>query len=120
MEVFVRLLSAPVRLWGALRAWWRSRWDRPYEAVYVEELPDRLLKKKVYVAGEAGHLWFVAFICPCGCGETLQMSLLPDARPHWSLNAHEDGTVSLNPSVRRMVGCRAHFFFLRGRISWCD
>ena len=58
---------------------------RPLRAVYVEELPDKPDRRPVYALGEGSHRWFVALICPCGCGNVLQMSLLPDARPRWQL-----------------------------------
>jgi hypothetical protein len=64
-------------------------------------------------------LWFVAMLCPCGCKETLQMSLLHDANPQWKIIEHGDGTITLQPSVWRKVGCRSHFFLRRGLIQWC-
>jgi hypothetical protein len=59
-------------------------------------------------------------LCPCGCGETLHMSLLPDSHPKWKLLRHDDGTVSLHPSVWRTKGCRSHFFLRNGMIVWCE
>jgi hypothetical protein len=107
------------RFWLWLCAWWASLWDRPYRSIMVEELPDRLRAKTLYIAGENGHLWFVAMICPCGCGEVLQMSLLQDARPRWTVSTDSKGVPSLSPSVWRQVGCKSHFFLIRGRIQWC-
>lgn len=106
-------------IWGHVGGWFGSRRERPLKTLVVEELPDSLDAKTVYVAGENGHRWFVAMICPCGCGETLHMSLLADARPRWALTHHKDGTISLTPSVWRQVGCRSHFFLVQGRIRWC-
>lgn len=107
-----------------LRWTWRVTWcwllrrPVPLRTVKVEELPDELEAKKVYVAGENGFEWFAAMLCPCGCGATLHMSLLPDARPRWRLTEHKDGTVSLHPSVWRVKNCRSHFFLRRGLIEW--
>lgn len=91
----------------------------PLMAAFVPELPDLLEAHLVYVAGEGEHLWFAAMLCPCGCGETLHMSLHREGRPNWRLTKHWDGTVSLLPSVWRRVGCRSHFFLRRGRVEWC-
>lgn len=114
-----RVTAALSRLWAWLRSWF-IRPARPLKTVHAEELPDRLDPKAVYVLGEGNHRWFVTMICPCGCGATLQMSLLPDARPRWRLIEHsDDGTISLQPSVWRQVGCRSHFFLRRGLIQWC-
>jgi hypothetical protein len=102
-----------------LLGWWRSLWDRPFRTVYLEEVPDSLATKTIYVIGEGEYRWFVAMTCPCGCGETLNMSLLEDARPRWKLRENPDGTVSLQPSVWRKIGCRSHFFFVGGHVKWC-
>jgi len=60
----------------AAAASWVARWRGLYGAVDVTELPDRLEPRILYVVGEDGHRWFAAFFCPCGCGETIQASLL--------------------------------------------
>lgn len=107
-------------IWRRFWIWWVSFWERPYRSVMVEELPDRLAEKTLYIAGEGPHLWYVAMICPCGCGEVLQMSLLKDARPRWSVMVDSESVPSLSPSVWRQVGCKSHFFLIRGRIQWCE
>ena len=106
------------------RAWdvvWRWLFRRPLslKTIKVEELPEALNDKSVYVVGEGNYQWFMAMICPCGCGETLHMNLLPESRPRWKLTEHEDGTVTLHPSVWRKKGCGSHFFLLHGVIKWC-
>lgn len=106
--------------WRRFWNWWQSLWDQPYKTVMVEELPDKLAPKILYVAGENGHVWFAAMICPCGCGETLQMGLLKDTRPSWVVETDVQGRPSLSPSVWRKVGCRSHFLLKCGRINWCD
>lgn len=106
--------------WAWLRAWFdRKKPDRPLKTVHIEELPEVLDAASVYVLGEGQYRWFVAMICPCGCKATLQMSLLADARPQWKLSEHDDGTLTLHPSVWRKEGCRSHFFLRRGLIQWC-
>lgn len=92
---------------------------RPYRTVFLDELPNHLKDQVIYVVGEGEHLWYAAMLCPCGCGETLQMSLHREGRPRWELKRHSDGTVSLTPSVWRKVGCRSHFFLEHGQIKWC-
>jgi hypothetical protein len=110
--------SIIIRLWTWILSWFR-RPNKPFQTVWLEELPDALDSKVIYVAGENNFLWFAALVCPCGCGETLYMNLQPDSRPCWRVNAHTDGTVTLHPSVWRQVGCRSHFFVRRGMIEWC-
>lgn len=90
-----------------------------YKTETVEELPDKLRAHRIYLIGEDGEFWFAAMKCPCGCNETIQLSLLPDERPHWRYESHNNGTVSLAPSVWRTKGCKSHFFVRRGEIDWC-
>lgn len=115
----MRLLS---KWWNVLRGWlsgWPRRRPALVRALRVEEIPEVLDGMILYAVGEAEYLWFAALVCPCGCGETLHMSLLPDERPRWRLTEHSDGTASLTPSVWRVKGCRSHFWLQRGKIEWC-
>lgn len=104
-----------------LKQFWRLITGRPitYKAVRVEDLPERLDVSKVYIAGEGEYLWYAAMVCPCGCGETLHLSLMPDNRPRWTAIEHNDRAVSLHPSVWRQVGCKSHFWLKSGHIRWC-
>ena len=107
------------RLWEWVARCWR-REPNPFRTVLVEELPDRLDAGVVYVAGEGRHRWFVAMVCPCGCGATLHMSVQLGTSPCWSLLEHQDGTASLSPSVWRKIGCKSHFFLRRGKVVWTN
>ena len=111
-------MRSVTRIWLWLTSWFQ-RTPTPLRTVCLEELPEQLDAGTVYVLGEGPHKWFVAMICPCGCGATVQMSLLPDAVPKWKLIEHGDKSISLLPSVWRRVGCRSHFFLRRGFIEWC-
>lgn len=116
-EIIVRAARLAVALWR------RTRIPRSAPAratLFAAELPDVLDPWTVYVVGEGAHVWFAALMCPCGCGELLQISLHPEGRPRWLLTLHAGGTVSLTPSVWRRTGCRSHFFLRRGRVEWCD
>lgn len=112
------ILNLVTRIWLWITSWFR-RAPKPLRTVHLEELPERLEAGVVYVLGEGAHKWFVALLCPCGCGATVQVSLLPDAVPTWKLIEHPDQTISLHPSVWGRVGCRSHFFLRRGQIQWC-
>lgn len=92
---------------------------RQYELVYADEVPETVAPHTVVAVGEGGHLWYAVFACPCGCGELVQLSLLPDERPRWRLTV--DGTVpTLSPSIWRRRGCRSHFFLQDGVVVWCS
>jgi hypothetical protein len=114
LSVWIAVTCLPRRLISGLR-------KRPqvFLAAVVDEIPDCLKPWTIYLAGERGHLWAATMICPCGCGESIQLNLLKQIRPSWTANQHPDGTVSLMPSVWRQKGCRSHFFVRHGRVDWC-
>lgn len=114
----MRFMRQAVYFVWLLRSWLFGR-PQVWFVVNVSELPDSLEAEHLYAVGEDGVNWFVAMRCPCGCGETLQMSLHREGRPRWRLITHLDGTATLLPSVWRRTGCRSHFFLRRGRIRWC-
>jgi len=92
-----------------------------YKSVRVEELPNILSSKTIYVVGEGEHVWFVAMTCPCGCEETLYMNTQKESRPSWDFMVdYNSNLISLYPSVWRKVGCKSHFFLREGSIIWCD
>lgn len=121
-----RIIAFFLWLWAVLTyaprrfiALWPSRKPSFFLGVRVEDVPDKLERAKVYLAGEGNNLWAAAMICPCGCGDVIELNLLKQARPCWTAREHPDGTVSLAPSVWRQKGCRSHFVLRHGRINWC-
>ena len=99
--------------------WLRSRKPSTFRAVFVDEVPESLRKHSIYIAGESGHYWSASLLCPCGCGDLIQLNLLQQVRPCWQIKSHQDGSVSIMPSVWRRQGCKSHFFVREGRIDWC-
>jgi hypothetical protein len=99
----------------ALRPWiYRDR----LRGIAIDELPDSLEKQRLYLIG-ANSPWSAALLCPCGCGEVIQLSLLADDSPSWTVSLDADGLPTLSPSVWRTKGCRSHFFLRHGMIAWC-
>ena len=95
---------------------WRFR-DRIH-SMPVDELPDSLVPHRLYLIG-SGIPWSAALLCPCGCGEVIQISLLPDDSPSWTFKSDRDGLPVLSPSIWRTKGCRSHFFLRHGSVEWC-
>ncbi|MFM0100878.1 DUF6527 family protein [Paraburkholderia nemoris] len=105
-------------LWKTAVAYYDSMCGH-YRVVAVDELPDRLASKIVYAVGEDGQYWLAALTCPCGCGDTIQLSMMQGQRPRWTLVERYMRFPTLAPSVDRTVGCRSHFFVRGGKILWC-
>ncbi|WP_148280025.1 DUF6527 family protein [Acidovorax sp. KKS102] len=80
--------------------------------------PDQLPSRDLVLLREGGEAWSVMMRCPCGCGRPVELPLIREARPRWSLQLDGDGHPSLVPSVWRRDGCRAHYFVRRGKVVW--
>jgi len=108
------------RLFEWAFGWLRPRPSEPprFRFVHTDELPESVDPLTVVAVGEGGHLWYAVLTCPCGCGETIQLSLLTDERPRWRLTEHA-GVPTLSPSVWRHRGCRSHFILRDGLVTWC-
>ncbi len=85
----------------------------------VEDFPDKLARGRVYLAGDGDDFWGAALTCPCGCGDTIELNMLPRVRPRWSAPLGYDGPATLNPSIWRRNGCKSHFIVQEGAIEWC-
>jgi hypothetical protein len=110
------LTYIPRRLFGRGELLQKQKLHR---SARVEDIPDDPTGFTVYLVGEGGNLWAAAMLCPCGCGERIELNLLPQVRPRWSAEEHEDCTVTLTPSVWRQSGCRSHFILRHGCVIWC-
>lgn len=93
-------------------------WRPTYRGQHVTDLPDRLKPDLVYIVGDDGYDWSAAMLCPGGCGKTLEMNLLPDAHPAWTVAEQLNGVISLHPSVWLKTGCKCHFVLQQGRVRW--
>lgn len=67
----------------------------------------------------AGVPWLATFLCPCGCGELVLLSLLAADTPSWRIVGVEVKQVTLSPSIQRVVGCESHFYLERNTVRWC-
>lgn len=105
--------------------WWRRLKARvsPARHLHViagDSLPKRLPRRNIILARDGGEDWCVGMRCPCGCGKTIELLLIQEARPRWDLSIDSKTRPSLSPSVWVQTGCRSHFWVRRGRVEWCD
>ena len=108
-----------------IATWLGRLWDRwgPARRLVVAEgdtLPTPLPKRNLVLTRDDGDDWSIGMRCPCGCGDTIELMLLEEARPRWDVETDPEGRPSLHPSVWRKTGCRSHFWVRNGRIHWCD
>lgn len=90
---------------------------RRLRCVVIPEIVDHPQSFRLYAIGEE-EPWLASFLCPCGCGDLIQLSLLRNDSPSWCLTIDEENLPTLSPSVWRTRGCRSHFYLRRGAIDW--
>lgn len=102
------------------RVWSQYGPSRQLIVVHGDEAPDHIPNRHVYLARENEEDWLVAFRCPCGCGDRLELMLLKDIRPRWDITTDSKNRPTLSPSVHRTTRCQSHFFLRNGRTVWCS
>ena len=106
-------------IWHWLVAVWRRVFgDDLYRALRIDDAPEVLKDRTLYLVGDDSYLWSAVMRCPCGCGKRLEMNLVQTAKPVWKLTEGKRGEITLHPSIWLKKGCRAHFFLRGGKIQW--
>lgn len=113
----MRLIRWIQRAWRQLA----DRWQYDLKVVEVtgNAPPNDLSNKQLARLSSGGQAWAAVMLCPCGCGDSIELMLLKAMDPHWELDI-DRGLPTLRPSVWRRVGCRSHFWVKRGRIVWVN
>ena len=107
-----------LNIWFKIK-YWLFKSPIPSLAYHVTEEPEVFQKKIIYLVGEAGNNWYIGFLCPCDCGEVIQLSTLITDKPKWSFVKHRNNTITIKPSIWRTSGCKSHFFIRKGLVDWC-
>ena len=122
MSILKDAWAAALRSAGTVFVWWE--WARfglgTYRVQRVEDLPARLKRKILYVVVEGETQIHASMACPRGrCGDAINLNLLPDDHPVWSLEVNGSGWPSTRPSIWRRTSCGCHFWIRNGKIDWC-
>ena len=91
---------------------------RRIEVIEGETLPKKLPRRNLVLLRDAGEDWCIGMRCPCGCGQRIELALVPEVKPCWKLRMEPNATPTLTPSIWLKDGCRAHFFVRNGRVDW--
>lgn len=91
-----------------------------YKAKFLDDVPDELASRIIYIIENEGCYWKAVMICPCGCKKILHMNLMKQYYPSWKFQLNKKNIITLNPSINRTVGCKSHFFIRNGKIDWCS
>jgi hypothetical protein len=107
----------------SLRTLWRAakEWVLPARQLVVvngDSLPDLLPRRDLVVVRDGHEDWSVGMRCPCGCGQRVELALIPEADPKWQLMVDREARPTLQPSVWLRDGCRSHFYVRSGKVVW--
>jgi hypothetical protein len=109
---------------------WNSIWKRisgsitnsdvkaRFQIEFVEDTPDTINEKTIFIVQDGNLPELLVFECPCGCKASVILNLLPDATPKWSYSISKKGIIDVYPSIWRKVGCKSHFFVRQSSIDW--
>lgn len=112
-------------IWGTLSGLWGKLFVKPptlrrVTIIEGDTPPDIIGDDNFVLAREDDEDWAIAFLCPCGCKDRLELALIPEVKPNWTLKMDAENHPTLHPSVWRKTGCKAHFWVKEGKIVWCD
>lgn len=109
---------------------WKPLWLRRFLSWFAstrrlhvmdgDTLPPVLPARALVLVRDDGEDWSVGMRCPCGCGDALEMMVLAEAEPRWTLTTDHKGLPTLHPSIWRRTDCKAHFWLRHGRVIWCE
>ena len=99
-------------------------WDRfgPARRLRViegDQLPSKMPGRDVVLTVDDGEPWSIGMVCPCRCGDVIEMLVIAGATPRWSIQTDAAGRPTVSPSVWRNTGCKSHFWLRKGRVHWC-
>ncbi len=89
-----------------------------YKFKFEEDFPDSIKENVIYIVGAKKSPWLLAFKCPCGCAQTIQLNLLKEADPCWKYKITARKKINISPSVWRTTGCKSHFVIRNSKTEW--
>lgn len=109
-------------IWGCFWGWFSPPLRRDNFGATVQldgaANPARALAAgKLVLIGPAVKPKWLRFKCPCGCGDVIALNLMSSFKPHWKIELHHDGTLTVYPSVDSQ-NCGSHFWIRQSKIDW--
>jgi len=89
--------------------------------VLVDDLPrpEAVAAGKIYIVGGPGYQKWAVFRCPKHEEEIVQLSLMQNRRPRWTIAMDFLDRPTIHPSIRQLDGAYAHFWVRSGCVDWC-
>lgn len=84
----------------------------------MTEIPNELAWQ-IFIVRRNGVPRWAVLMCPCHCGDRLNVNLMRTVDPHWNLSMRR-GKVSLWPSLWvSEAKCGSHFWLTDNGVFWC-
>ena len=100
--------------------WTFKQFQYKVEIIPDNPNPDILKTNIVYVVGEKSFVKWAYLKCPCGCNDSIMLSLNKNIYPSWSVKQDKLGRATISPSVNKLEGCKSHFLIKKGRLIWAQ
>ena len=84
-----------------------------------QPLPEAMEAGKIYIVGGPGYQKWAVFRCPKHEEEIVQLSLMQNRHPRWTIAVDFLDRPTIHPSVRQLDGAYAHFWVRSGCVEWC-
>jgi hypothetical protein len=81
--------------------------------------PDEIMAGVIYLVRSGGFAKWAVFRCPRNEDEIIQLALMPNRRPRWTVTSDFFERPTIHPSVRQLDGSYAHFWVRGGTVAWC-
>jgi hypothetical protein len=102
-------------VWFRLRR--RKRISRVEHVGSMSQVP-KTLGATAFVVEKAGIPRWIVLACPCRCGARIDVNLMKNASPHWTLIV-EGKRITIKPSLwQPQQRCGSHFFITRNTVKW--
>ena len=59
---------------------------RSFVLIEGDSLPKQMPLRTIVVAAEDDEFWCVGLKCPCGCGYTIELPVIKEAKPRWDIS----------------------------------
>lgn len=104
-----------------LLGWLRIISKQGFSTKFVSSHPsnDAVKNDQIWIIRDRKLMKWGRLRCPCGCEEIILLSLSSSRSPRWQVSLDWLGRPSISPSVRRLDGCRSHFWIRSGKVDWC-
>jgi hypothetical protein len=107
-----------MKWYSSFRLFYKKFFSKRHTVIATFEFPECVQKDTLYIVGKKNDPWLICFVCPCGCSDVINLSLLKGDYPAWRITDFKKGNLTIRPSVLRVTKCKSHFFITKSKVDW--